>query len=158
MPNPRESCRFVNIEYSNLTLKYVLSSFANRPPERRIDFTNDESCRPVRIVSIRQQLMPLFNALGRKKVKFNIYNILPMDFRPFHDLRTWKVMLSFSLFMLLIFAHCSRPLTSGALTHDSTSAVWICQRPQTNRSGLGVLNMYDFAGILLSGVRNQKSN
>ena len=129
MPNPRESCRFVNIEYSNLTLKYVLSSFANRPPERRIDFTNDESCRPVRIVSIRQQLMPLFSALGRKKVKFNIYNILTMDFRPFHDLRTWKVMLSFSLFMLLIFTHCSRALTSGTLTHDSTSAVWICQRP-----------------------------
>ena len=100
MPNPRESCRFVNIEYSNLTLKYVLSSFANRPPERRIDFTNDESCRPVRIVSIRQQLMPLFNALGRKKVKFNIYNILTMDFRPFHALRTWKV-------HVVIFSFCA---------------------------------------------------
>ena len=91
MPNPRESCRFVNIEYSNLTLKYVLSSFANRPPERRIDFTNDESCRPVQIVSIRQHLIPLFNALGRKKVHFNIQNILTMDLRPFYALRKWKV-------------------------------------------------------------------
>ena len=65
-------------EYPNLTLKYVLSSFANRPPVRRIDFPDDEWCRPVRIVSIRQHLMPLFNALGRKKINFNIYNILTM--------------------------------------------------------------------------------
>ena len=52
--------RFVYIEYPNLMLKYVLSSFANRLPVRRIYFTNDESCPPVRIVSIRQNLMPLF--------------------------------------------------------------------------------------------------
>ena len=44
-----ESRRFVNIEYPNLTLEYVMSSFANRPPVRRIDFTNDELCRPVRV-------------------------------------------------------------------------------------------------------------
>ena len=55
-------------EYPNLTHKYVLSSFANRLPVRRIDFTDDESRRPVRIVSIRQHSMPLFNALGRKNV------------------------------------------------------------------------------------------
>ena len=60
--------RFVYIEYPNLTLKYVLSSFANRLAVKRIYFTYDESCPPVRIVSIRQHLMPLFNALGRKKV------------------------------------------------------------------------------------------
>ena len=35
-----ESCRFVNIEYPNLALKKALSSFANRLPARRIDFTN----------------------------------------------------------------------------------------------------------------------
>ena len=33
----------------------------------------------------------MFNAIRRKKVHFNIYNILTMDFRPFHALRTWKV-------------------------------------------------------------------
>ena len=32
-------------------------------------------------------------------------------------------MLSFSLFMLLIFTHCSRSSTSRMLTHDSTSGV-----------------------------------
>ena len=36
--DPCESRRFVNIEYPNLTLEYVMSSFANRPPVRRIDF------------------------------------------------------------------------------------------------------------------------
>ena len=42
-------------EYPNLTLKYVLSSFANRPPVRRIDFPDGggvdlyESCRFVNI-------------------------------------------------------------------------------------------------------------
>ena len=66
--DPCDWSRFVYIEYPNLTLKYVLSSFANRLPVRRIYFTYDESCPPVRIVSIRQHLMPLFNALGRKKV------------------------------------------------------------------------------------------
>ena len=35
--------------------------------------------------------MPLFNALGRKKVHFNINDILTMDFQPFHTLRTRKV-------------------------------------------------------------------
>ena len=55
-----DSSRFVYIEYPNLMLKYVLSSFANRLPVRRIYFTNDESCPPVRIVSIRQNLIPLF--------------------------------------------------------------------------------------------------
>ena len=65
--DPCDSSRFVYIEYPNLMLKYVLSSFANRLPVRRIYFTNDESCPPVRIVSIRQNLMPLFNALGKKK-------------------------------------------------------------------------------------------
>ena len=58
--DPCDSSRFVYIEYPNLMLKYVLSSFANRLPVRRIYFTNDESCPPVRIVSIRQNLMPLF--------------------------------------------------------------------------------------------------
>ena len=66
--DPCDWSRFVYIEYPNLTLKYVLSSFANRLPVRRIYFTSDESCPPVRIMSIRQHLMPLFNALGRKKV------------------------------------------------------------------------------------------
>ena len=66
--DPCEWSRFVYIEYPNLTLKYGLSSFANRLPVRRIYFTYDESCPLVRIVSIRQHLMPLFNALGRKKV------------------------------------------------------------------------------------------
>ena len=141
MPNQRESCRFVNIEYSNLTLKYVLSSFANRPPERRIDFTNDESCRPVQIVSIRQHLIPLFNALGRKKVHFNIQNILTMDLRPFYALRKWKVyVVTFSFYPTFTFIHCSRPSTSGMLTHDYTSGVSIRQRLQTNRCGLGVLD------------------
>ena len=65
--DPCDSSRFVYIEYPNLMLKYVLSSFANRLPVRRIYFTNDESCPPVRIVSIRHNLMPLFNALGKKK-------------------------------------------------------------------------------------------
>ena len=74
-----------------LTLKYALSSFANRLPVRRIYFANDESCPPVRIVSIRQHLMPLFNALGRKKAHENIYDILKMEIRPFHAFRTWKV-------------------------------------------------------------------
>ena len=36
-------------------------------------------------------LMPLFNALGRKKVKLNIYDILTMEIRPFDAFRTWKV-------------------------------------------------------------------
>ena len=45
-----DSSRFVYIEYPNLMLKYVLSSSANRLPVRRIYFTNDESCPPVRIV------------------------------------------------------------------------------------------------------------
>lgn len=36
-------------------------------------------------------IMPLFNALGGKKVHFYIYNILIMNFQPFHPLRTWKV-------------------------------------------------------------------
>ena len=76
--DPCESCRLVTLPVPNLTLKYVLSSFANRPPVRRIDFPDDEWCQPVRIVSIRQHLMPLFNALGRKKIRFNIYNILTM--------------------------------------------------------------------------------
>ena len=59
--DPCDSSRFVYIEYPNLMLKYVLSSFfANRLPVRRIYFTNDESCPPVRIVSIRQNLIPLF--------------------------------------------------------------------------------------------------
>ena len=58
---------------------------------RRIYFTYDESCPPVRIVSIRQHLMPLFNALGRKKVNLNIYVILTMEIRPFHAFRTRKV-------------------------------------------------------------------
>ena len=66
--DPCDWSRFVYIEYPNLTLKYVLSSFANRLAVKRIYFTYDESCPPVRIVSIRQHLMPLFNALGRKKV------------------------------------------------------------------------------------------
>ena len=152
---PCESCRFVNIEYLNLTLKYLLSSLVNRLPVRRIDFTNDESCRPVRIVSIRQNWMPLFNALGRKRVHFNIYNILTVDFRPFHALRTWKVHVvtfsfhpthfhilltlldfryvnarfDFQYTMLLIFTHCLPPSTSGMLTHDFTSGVSIRQRP-----------------------------
>ena len=69
--DPREWSRFVYIEYPNLTLKYVLSSFANRLPVRRIYFTNDESYPHLRIVSIRQHSMPLFNALGRKKVHLN---------------------------------------------------------------------------------------
>ena len=142
-------------EYPNLTHKYVLSSFANRLPVRRIDFTDDESCRPVRIVSIRQHSMPLFNALGRKKVHFNIDNILTMDFRPFHALRTWKVhvvifsfhtthfqtlltpldfwyvdaRLDFRYTMLLIFTHCLPSSTFSMLTHDSTSGVLIRQRP-----------------------------
>ena len=60
--DPCDSSRFVYIEYPNLMLKYVLSSLANRLPVRRIYFTNDESCPPIRIVSIRQNLMPLFNA------------------------------------------------------------------------------------------------
>ena len=47
--DPCESRRFVNIEHPNLTLEYVMSSFANRPPVRRVDFTNDELCRPVRV-------------------------------------------------------------------------------------------------------------
>ena len=47
-----------------------------------------QSSRPV---SIRQHLMPLFNSLERKKVYSNIYNILTMEFRPFHALTTWKV-------------------------------------------------------------------
>ena len=156
--SPCKSCRFVNIEHLNLTLKYLLSSLVNRLPVRRICFTNDESCRPVRIVSIRQNLMSLFNALRRKKVHFNIYNILTEDFRPFHALRTWKVhvvifiplifthylhpstssMLThwyvnarfdFLYTMLLIFTHCLPPSTSGMLTHDSTSGVLIRQRP-----------------------------
>ena len=53
--DPCDSSRFVYIEYPNLTLKYGLSSFANRLPVRRIYFTNDESYPPVRIVSIRQK-------------------------------------------------------------------------------------------------------
>ena len=65
--DPCDSSRFVYIEYPNLTLKYGLSSFANRLSVRWIYFTNDESCPPVRIVSIHQHLMPLFHALGRKK-------------------------------------------------------------------------------------------
>ena len=54
--DPCDSTRSIYIEYPNLMLKYVLSSFANRLPVRRIYFTNDESCPPVRIVSIRQYL------------------------------------------------------------------------------------------------------
>ena len=116
---------------------------------RRIYFTNDELCRPVQIVSIRQHLMPLFNALGRKKIHSNIYDILTMEIRPFHAFRMWKVhvvIFSFhathfdTLFtpldfryvnarfdiqyiMLLIFTHCLPPSTSGMLTHDSTSGM-----------------------------------
>ena len=89
--DPCDSSRFVYTEYPNLTLKYVLSSFAIRLPVRRIYFTNNESCPPVRIVSIRQHLMPLLNALGRKKIHLNIYDILIMEIRPFHAFRTWKV-------------------------------------------------------------------
>ena len=55
--DPCDWSRFVYIEYPNLTLKYVLSSFANRLLVRRIYCTYDESCPPVRIVSIRQHLM-----------------------------------------------------------------------------------------------------
>ena len=66
--DPCEWSRFVYIEYPNLTLKYGLSSFANRLPVRRIYFTYDESCPPVRIVSIRQHLMPLFNALEERRL------------------------------------------------------------------------------------------
>ena len=50
------------------TWNRVDSSTLNQLPVRRIDFTDDESCQPVRIASIRQHLMPLFNALRRKKV------------------------------------------------------------------------------------------
>ena len=56
-------------------------------------------------------------------------------------------MLSFSLFMLLIFTHCSRPLTSGLLTQDSTSGESIRLRPWTNRSGFGVLDMYEHVWV-----------
>ena len=60
-------CQFVNTEYPNLTLKLVLSSCVNRPTVRWIKFTSDELCWPVRIVSIYQHSMPLFNALeGRR--------------------------------------------------------------------------------------------
>ena len=123
--------------------------FANRLPVRRIHFTDDELCRPARIVSIRQYLMPLFNTLGRKKIRLNIYDILIMEIRPFHPFRTWKVHVvifsfhathfdtQFTLLhfryvnarfdiqytMLLIFTHCFPPSTSGMLTHDSTSGV-----------------------------------
>ena len=112
---------------------------------------------PVWIVSIRQRLMPLFNALGRKKVHFIIYKILTVDFQPFHALRTWKVHVvifpfhqatyfhtlltpfdfkhvnvnDFWYTMLLIFKYCLPPSTSGMLTHDSTSGVSIRQRPYT---------------------------
>ena len=100
-----------------------MSSFANRLPVRRIDFTDDESCRPVRIVSIRQHSMPLFNALGRKKVHFNIDNILTMDLRPFHALRTWKVYVVIFSFHTTHFQTLLTPLTSGMLTHDWTSGI-----------------------------------
>ena len=46
--DPCESCRFVNIEHPNLTL-----TSTDRLPATD-DFTNDESSRPVRIVSFRQ--------------------------------------------------------------------------------------------------------
>ena len=153
-PSYRKSICKILRKYSASSYKRG-SSFANRLPVRRIDFTDDESCRPVRIVSIRQHSMPLFNALGRKKVHFNIDNILTMDFRPFHALRTWKVhvvifsfhtthfqtlltpldfwyvdaRLDFRYTMLLIFTHCLPPSTSSMLTHDSTSGVLIRQRP-----------------------------
>ena len=89
--DPCESSRFIHIEYPNLTLKYVLSAFSHRLAVRRIYCTNDELCRPVRIVSICQRSMTLFNALGRKKIHLNIYDILTVDIRPFHAFRTWKV-------------------------------------------------------------------
>ena len=114
-----------------------------------IDFDDTDLFYYWRVVSTRQHLMPLFNALGRKTVHLNIYDILTMEIRPFHAFRTWKVhvvIFSFhishfdTLFtpfhfryvnarfdiqytILLIFTHCVPPSTSGMLTHDSTSGV-----------------------------------
>ena len=107
--------------------------------------------------------MPLFNAVGRKKVDLHIYNILTMDFWPFHALRTWKVHVVIFSFhanhfhtwltpldcryvnarydirytMQRIFTDCLPPLP-----HDSTSGVSISQGLSTNRSNLCVLDMY----------------
>ena len=63
--------------------------------------------------------------------------LTPLDFRYFNT------RFDFRYTILLIFTHCLPLSTSGMLTHDSTSDVSIRQRPLTNRSGLGVLDMYD---------------
>ena len=67
-----------------------------------------------------------------------------MNFRSFHALKRGRFILSFSLFMLLIFTHCSRPQTSGIpcfsfsqiayhpplpvcrLVNDRIVTVWAC--------------------------------
>ena len=61
-----QSCRFQNKHTE--TRWSQDKSFVNRLQVKRIDFANDESSRPVRIVSTRQHSMPLFDALGRSRV------------------------------------------------------------------------------------------
>ena len=82
-----QSCRFQNKHTE--TRWSQDKSFVNRLQVKRIDFANDESSRPVRIVSTRQHSMPLFDALGRSRVHRSGLGVLDMYTHP--KLQKWAM-------------------------------------------------------------------
>ena len=60
-----------NLGWDSIVWAFEVRRLSQPVPSTNYDFTNDESYPHLRIVSIRQHSMPLFNALGRKKVHLN---------------------------------------------------------------------------------------
>ena len=91
----RVQSTFANrIDWSTFTTPLITSCLtaAIRLPVRRIDFTNDESSGPMRIVSICKHLLPFVSRFKSDEDScFTAY--MPLDFRwftPFHALRNRK--------------------------------------------------------------------